>query len=113
MPYIGVNVSQTLSKDQKDAIKAGLGEKIGLIPGKKEAQLMIDISDGHTMYFSGEERPLAYLDVKCFGTTEFANKKAYTEAAFAVIAAATGLADTDIYLTYSEFANWGTRGSMK
>lgn len=113
MPYIGVHVGKTLTQEAKDAIKAGLGEKIGLIPGKTEAVLMVDISDGHTMYMSGEQRALAYVDVKCYGTTEFDNKKAFTEAAFAVVGEAAGLAPTDIYVTYSEFSTWGTRGSMK
>ena len=53
------------------------------------------------------------LDVRCFGSTEFANKKAFTEAAFEAVQQATGLPEDGIYLTYSEFANWGTKGSMK
>ena len=43
----------------------------------------------------------------------FVNQKAFTEAAFTVVQEATGLAEDSIYLTYSEFANWGTKGSMK
>lgn len=113
MPYIAVNTSKTLTDAQKDALKAALGEKITVIPGKTESKLMVDISDGHAMYFAGEKRELAYLDVKCFGTTELAHKKAFTEAAFAAVQQATGLAQDAIYLTYSEFANWGTMGSMK
>ena len=82
-------------------------------PGKVEAALMVDISDGHTIYLSGEQRDLAYLDVKCYGSTEFEYKKAFTEAAFEVVEREVGLTKKDIYLTYSEFANWGTGGSMK
>ncbi len=113
MPYIGVSTSKKLSDEQKDALKAALGEKISVIPGKSEQALMVDIADGHAMYFAGEKRELAFVDVRCFGTTEFANKKAFTEAAFAVVQQTTGLPGDGIYLTYSEFANWGTKGSMK
>lgn len=113
MPYIGVNVSKTLTQQQKDAIKSGLGERISIIPGKSEAALMVDISDGHTMYLAGEQRELAYLDVKCYGSTEMQYKKAFTEAAFALIEQVVGLTEKDIYLTHTDFANWGTRGSMK
>lgn len=113
MPYIAVSTSAILSEQQKDALKAALGERISVIPGKTEAKLMVDIADGHTMYFAGEKRALAYVDVKCFGTTEFAHKKAFTEAAFAAVQQTTGLPQDSIYLTYSEFANWGTMGSMK
>lgn len=33
------------------------------------------------MYFAGEKRDLAFVEVRCFGTTKFVNKKAFTEAA--------------------------------
>ena len=113
MPYIGISTSKRLSDAQKDALKAELGEKIRVIPGKTEAALMVDISDCHAMYLAGEKRELAFLDVRCFGTTEFVNKKAFTEAAFQAVERVTELREDAIYLTYSEFANWGTRGSMK
>ena len=113
MPYIGIFTSKSLSDAQKDALKSALGEKIAVIPGKSEAALMIDIADSRTMYFAGQKRELAFLDVRCFGTTEFAHKKAFTEAAFQAVEQSTGLPEDAIYLTYSEFANWGTRGSMK
>ncbi|MDO4271228.1 MAG: phenylpyruvate tautomerase MIF-related protein [Eubacteriales bacterium] len=113
MPYIGISTSKMLSEEQKTALKTALGQKISVIPGKGEDKLMIDISDGHAMYFAGEKRELAYLDVKCYGSTEFENKKAFTEAAFEAVQQATGLPQNGIYLTYSEFANWGTLGSMK
>lgn len=113
MPYIAINTSKLLSNAQKDELKTALGEKITVIPGKSESRLMIDISDGHTMYFASEKRELAYVDVKCFGSTEFVNKKAFTEAVFEAVQHITGLPQDGIYLTYSEFENWGTLGSMK
>lgn len=114
MPFISVNVTKTLSDAQKDAIMKGLGEKITAIPGKSEGALMIDVSDGHTMYLAGQRQELlAYLDVKIYGTTEFAYKKAFTEAAFQVVADATGIPADQMYLTFSQFENWGTKGTMK
>ena len=73
---------KALSDEQKDELKKAIGQKISLIPGKTEAALMVDISDNHTMYFAGEKRKLAYVDVRCYGSTEFENKKALTEALF-------------------------------
>ena len=113
MPYIAINTSKTLSDAQKEALKTALGEKITLIPGKSEGKLMIDISDGRTMYFAGEERALAYVDVKCYGAAEFEHKKAFTEAAFQAVQQAAGLPQDGIYLSYSEFETWGVMGSMK
>lgn len=113
MPYILINTSKKLSDTQKEELKSELGEKITIIPGKSESRLMIDISDDRTMYFAGEKRELAYVDVRCYGTTELENKKAFTEATFATVKQITGLSQDSIYLTYSEFENWGIFGSLK
>ena len=85
MPYICVNLTKKLTDSQKDAIKAGLGEQIALIPGKRERALMVDFSDGHTMYFAGEKRDLAFVDVRCYKAAAFEDKKAFTEAVFALL----------------------------
>lgn len=113
MPYISVNVTGTLSDAQKDAIKSGLGAKIGLIPNKKESVLMVDLSENHTMYFAGEKRSLAFVDVRCYKSAAFEDKKAFTEAVFQLLQEVIGLTADDIYLSYGEYDTWGTKGSMK
>ncbi len=113
MPYIGIHVTGTLSDAQKNAIKAGLGEKITLIPGKTEQALMVDISENHTMYFQGEARALVFADVRCYKTAEFADKKCFTEAVFRLLTEVTGVPQEDIYLSWGEYDTWGVRGSLK
>ena len=113
MPYIAVNVTGTLTREQKLAIKSGLGEKISIIPGKIEKALMVDISENHTMFMGGEERPLAFVDVRCYGETELQYKTEFTEAVFEILQSATELTARDIYLNHTDFANWGTRGTLK
>lgn len=113
MPYICVNLTKKLSDQQKDAIKSSLGEKISLIPGKTEKALMVDFSEGHTMYFAGEKRDLAFVDVRCYKTAAFEDKKKFTEAVFELLEKETGLTADDIYLSWGEYDTWGTKGSMK
>ncbi len=114
MPYISVNVTGELTDTQKDEIKRGLGDRIAVIPGKSEKALMIDISDRHTIYMAGEKLAhTAYLDVKIYGHTDLEAKRAFTEAAFAVVSQATGIPADGMYLNFSEYDNWGTRGTMK
>lgn len=114
MPYISVHVTRALSDAQKDALKTALGEKISVIPGKSEAALMVDISDAHTIYMAGRRcEDTAYLDVKIYGTAEVQDQKAFTEAAFEAVSQATGIAKDAMYLTFSQFPNWGTRGTLK
>lgn len=113
MPYIAVNLTGTLTHEQKIAIKSGLGEKISLIPGKIEKSLMVDISDNHTMFMGGEERSLAFVDVRCYGETEQQYKKAFAEAVFETLQSATDLTESDIYLNHIDLNNWGLRGTLK
>lgn len=113
MPYICVNVTGTLTDAQKDALKAGFGEKISLIPGKTEKALMVDISENHTMYFQGEKRNLAFVDVRCYKSAAFEDKKRFTEAVFEIIEKVTGLSNEDIYLSCGEYDTWGVHGSLK
>lgn len=111
MPYIAVNVSRVLNEQEKEAIKAALGEKIGVIPGKVEKGLMVDIADGRSLYYGGKACDGAYLDVKIFGTAAPEHKKAFMEAAFDVMEQA-GISKKNVYITLSEFPNWGVNGTM-
>ena len=113
MPYIRMATSRELSMGRKEEFKSGLAEIIGLIPGKTEAALMIEIDDGLTMFFQGEKRDLAYLDAKFSGDTEFGHKKQFTEAVCALAQKVCNLPQNAVYLTYSVFNEWGTGGTLK
>jgi hypothetical protein len=113
MPYIRMATSKDLTMAQKEEFKSGLAEIIGLIPGKTEAALMVEVDDGLTMFFQGEKRDLAYLDAKFSGDTEFEHKKQFTEAVFALTQKVCTLPQDAVYLTYSVFSEWGTGGTLK
>ncbi|MGI6180546.1 MAG: hypothetical protein ACOYIE_00540 [Agathobaculum sp.] len=113
MPYIGISTSKVLTEEQKSALAAALGEKISLIPNKIEANLMVDISDGHAMYLGSVKRELAYVDLRCYDSVEFSYKKAYTEAALEALHQVTGLAKDCMYLNYTEYPVWGSKGTLK
>ena len=113
MPFISVQVAGSLLQEQKDAITISLGKSISLIPGKSEKQLMVDISDGHSLYFGG--KPLstgAYVDVRTFGDSDFESKKALTESIYEMLHNICGIQKNEIYVTFSAFSEWGTRGSL-
>lgn len=111
MPYIAVNVSRVLNEQEKESIKSALGEKISVIPGKKEKGLMVDIADGRTLYYGGTKCDGAFLDIRIFGTAAAEDKKAFMEAAFDVMEQA-GFSKKNVYMTLSEFPNWGVGGTM-
>ena len=55
MPFIGIKTANKLTPSQKLAVKAGMGQAVELIPGKKEEKMMMSIEDGENMFFRGEE----------------------------------------------------------
>lgn len=113
MPFISVNVAEKLLQEQKDAIKISLGKNISLLPGKTEKQLMVDVSDGHALYFGG--RPLskgAYVDVRTFGDSDFDSKRLFTQSIYELLRNICGIQKDELYVTFSAFAEWGTHGIL-
>ncbi len=111
MPYIALHVERALSASEKESLKAALGQAIEVIPGKTEKGLMVEICDGCDLYYGGQKRDAAYLDVKTYGTAAPADQKAFTEAVFQAMEAA-GFSKNNIYLTISGYPNWGLNGTL-
>ena len=113
MPFIQVNVSQTLKEAQKERIKAKLGEVISLIPGKTEAVTMVDIADSRTIYMNGKPINGGFIEVRLYGAAERASKEALTEAVFAAMEQLLGVRPQDLYVNIFELNSWGTGGRLK
>jgi phenylpyruvate tautomerase PptA (4-oxalocrotonate tautomerase family) len=113
MPYISVITAQRLSSTQKETIKSELGRLITIIPAKTEATLLIDFSEGHSMYKAGAEVPAAFIDVRLWTKAELEPKKQFTKETFELLTRELGLKPEHIYLTITEFENWGSGGVFK
>ena len=113
MPYIAVNTTQKLSDAQKEKIKAELGRIMPIIPTKSEAGLMIDFSDGRTIYKAGEKVEGAFIDLRLLRKAEFEPKKKYTEELFELLSRELGLKKENMYLTAMEFNDWGANGTFR
>lgn len=114
MPFVSIHTARKLSKINKENIKHDLGQKITLIPGKKEEVLMIEFIDEVSLYFAGVENPNAtYIDVKCYKAASFEENQNFTEAVNEIMIDEIGISNLDIYLTISEFSTWGTKGTLK
>jgi phenylpyruvate tautomerase PptA (4-oxalocrotonate tautomerase family) len=114
MPYIDVTISKSLTDPEKDRLKTNLGGLISIIPGKREAVLMIGIHDGTTMYFSGEKKPLtAFLEIKLFKEATMEPKSELAKKIFELFERDLGVARDDLFLTFSEYDSWGSRGELR
>ena len=113
MPFIQVSTSLNLDDAKKDKIASRIGEVISIIPNKSEPLLMIDVRDNDTMYFGGQRKDLAFVDVRCYRSAPYAANKEFTEAVFNLLQEETSLGQDDIYVAITEYSTWGTKGSMK
>lgn len=114
MPFIEVKTANKLSAAQRDAVKAGIGEAVTLIPGKAEEKLMIVISDANHIYFrGGEKESAAFVDVRIKDAAPYEDKVKFTEALYTVLEQKANIAKDDTYLSFSEFEEWGSRGTLK
>ena len=113
MPYISVTTSKELTGVERDAIRRELGFLISTIPGKMESVLMIDIMDGHDMYFAGTRRVCAYLNVALYTAAPFEAKSEFAGAVCEMLEREAGIPVDDVYLTFSEYPNWCSHGTLK
>ncbi len=112
MPYIRTTVSKSLTNENKENLKAKLGEAIALIPGKTEAWLMLAFEDNIDMYFKGScDEEYAYLEVSLFGTTSDAAYGRLTAALSEIVNEELGIDRANIYIKYEETNHWGWNGT--
>lgn len=111
MPFIGSKVSVKISKEKEEVIKQKLGKAIELVPGKREAFLMVGFEDEYSLYFAGEKLEKgAFIEVKIFGST---TKEAYdtlTTEICNIYEEELGIPQNKIYIKYEEVQNWGWNG---
>ena len=110
MPFNGIKTANKLTPSQKLAVKAGMGQAVELIPGKKEEKMMMSIEDGENMFFRGEEKAsCAFVQVILKDEAAFEDKAAI----FDVLEQEAGIAKDDTYVNIQEYPEWGSRGVLK
>ncbi|HWT77116.1 MAG TPA: phenylpyruvate tautomerase MIF-related protein [Mobilitalea sp.] len=112
MPYISTKTTVTISPDKRESIKKKLGKAIELIPGKSESWLMLSFDDNSSMYFKGSnDKPLAYVEVKIFGSAAKAAYDKLTKAITEILNEELEIRPDCIYVKYEEVSTWGWNGS--
>lgn len=107
MPFIEVKTNSESVKENKDALKAALGEAITAIPGKSEAWLMVDINEPSAMYFKGESDNCAMFDVSIFGNASDSAYDDLTTRICAISEKYLNVPASRTYVKYSEYLHWG------
>jgi hypothetical protein len=113
MPYINVNLKQSISDAQKYEIMKGFGQTIQLIPGKKEHGLMVQVKDGCSLYFRGKEMDkIAYVYVSAYKQASLEHNTLFVEASNTLLSEILDMPVENIYFNITEREFWGTDGSI-
>ncbi len=112
MPYIRTTVSNKITPEKEENLKAKLGQAIALIPGKSESWLMLAFEDNVSMYFKGSNaEDYAYVEVSLFGSTSDAAYDRLTQAISEIVNEELGIDRANIYIKYEEAEHWGWNGA--
>ncbi len=114
MPYIGIKVSEKLTAEKKNELKAAMGKAIETIPGKTETYLMVAIEDNTSLWLAGvkgdENNPMAFVDARILGKAKREDFSRLTAEICKVLDVLIGIKPTNVYVTYSEVEHWGHNG---
>lgn len=111
MPFINVKTNCTLEEKNIEAIKTKLGQAITAIPGKSEGWLMVDIEDGHKLYFKGTSAPAAMVSVSIYGNASSNALGTLTSHITGILTDEAGISSDRIYVSYMSTGDWGWNGT--
>lgn len=113
MPYINSKVTVKLSEENKENLKAKMGQIISELPGKSEEWLMVSFNDGETIYFRGNKMDkAAFVDVRMFGKADRQHKNKVTQMLCSLLESEVDIPKENIYITFSEIEDWGWNGEL-
>lgn len=109
-----VSLTQKLTEEKRKELVDGLGEALGVIPGKDGSMLIADVEDGRTMYVGGRlQDNFVFIDVRYFSRFEYHIKKKFTKAVFDAVHRVLGTAYENMSLNIAELSSWGGFGDFK
>ena len=110
MPFIDSKITEKVTPQQKEEIKAEFGQLICTL-NKSETYLMVGIEDGCDLWLGGEKLEKgAYVAVSLYGS---APKEAYdrlTGQICAMLSEKLGIPGSAVYVTYHPVSDWGWNG---
>ncbi len=112
MPYIRMEFNQYLSDSERFTLAQKAAELVGSLPGKLAKRTMVSIQPQSDLYLDGQDRALAFVEVRMFNQAEQKNKTALVEKLFALLEKDLSIAREDAYMNVIELPAWGKNGSL-
>lgn len=111
MPFIQTRTNVSINKEKELILKEEFENSITIL-GKNVNWLMLEFVGDCNMYFGGQEKKVAYVDIRLLGS---ASKEAYdqmTEDITDVLSKELNILPDNIYVSYLEYDNWGWNGTL-
>ena len=114
MPFLAIKTNKVLAPEQKERLADRIGELVSIIPNKRKEILMVDVEDGHTLYFRGTiNQSCALAALSCYQAAPYEKNKEFTEKMMSVISEELEIPISKIYVTIMEMPVWGSGGTLK
>lgn len=112
MPYIRLELNQYLSDSERMTLAQKASELVGNLPGKLAKRTMVSIQTQSDLYLDGQDRALAFVEVRMFNQAEQNDKTALVERLFALLESDLSIAREDAFMNVIELPSWGKNGSL-
>lgn len=111
MPYIDLKTTKQLDSALKNQLKAEFGKAIECFPGKTERWLMVNIEDGASMWFAGDNSSdCSMLQVSLLGKGSDAAFDSMSEKLCGIMKNVLSISADRVYIKYGEVTHWGWNG---
>ena len=108
MPYLLIQTNQELSTEQSASLLKKASKNVASTLGKPESYVMVAIQAATPMVFAGNDKPLAYLQLKSLGLPESSTQE-FSAVLCNLINSELGISTDRIYVEFSapERHMWG------
>ena len=112
MPYIRLELNQYLSDSERFSLAQKAAELVGSLPGKLAKRTMVSIQPQSDLYLDGQDRALAFVEVRMFNQAEQKHKTELVERLFDLLEKDLSIAREDAFMNVIELPSWGKNGSL-
>ena len=113
MPAIILQTSVKCTDKQKNQLAADLSKICAAELGKPESYVMAIVQDNSVIYFGGEAKPAAMVNIKSIGGLNPTINTNLTKSICDLLMQTLHIAPNNTYLNFTDIAqhNWGWNGS--
>lgn len=111
MPFLNIQTSCAVSREQETKLKSRIGKAISLVPGKSEAHLLLSLRDNCRLWLGGDDQaPIAYIEAAIFANEGHFGYPAFAAAVTQAFCDVLGIASERVYLKFEDIAAWAVGG---